>query len=553
MIQRIRYSLDQKLTDFSQILVPMIQYTLSFYLSLLIFIFLGVNTAFADNLPCTSTIPPSSTFNAGDLSVNFTDEEEPSVVLSTPENNVDTVFPVSVEFSEPVTGLEVDDFNISNGAGVELTGSEMNYTLMVNPGAVGAVSVFLPAAAVIDTAGNPNLVSNFLQINFGILDTTPPEVALSTATTEVSDAFIVEIRSSEEITGLELSDFSVSNAELSNLSGVDNVFTLLATPIEEGTITIQLNAETIVDLFDNPNGISNELVLNYLIPLAPDTIRPTIILADRPTTVDGTYEIKLEFSESVTELTATDLNLNNAVLTSFSQINQIYTIELTAVDFGLVEFSISENVVTDEAGNGNTSSEILSWDNIDNNTPVEPDLVLDIVLNRIEDAIQIDWLTNTEADNAFFEVWYSGDGINFTLLETIDSDASTTGLFPYNYTHDSPMYGLNYYYIRQYDQLGDYVDSETAIFDFLNRYPSALVYPNPASTIITLNTTEYAGVRCEIMIYNSLGQIFLLDVYDALPNTPIELDVSDFQEGMYGVQFWIKETARVADSFMIVR
>jgi len=473
MIQRIRYSLDQKLTDFSQILVPMIQYTLSFYLSLLIFIFLGVNTAFADNLPCTSTIPPSSTFNAGDLSVNFTDEEEPSVVLSTPENNVDTVFPVSVEFSEPVTGLEVDDFNISNGAGVELTGSEMNYTLMVNPGAVGAVSVFLPAAAVIDTAGNPNLVSNFLQINFGILDTTPPEVALSTATTEVSDAFIVEIRSSEEITGLELSDFSVSNAELSNLSGVDNVFTLLATPIEEGTITIQLNAETIVDLFDNPNGISNELVLNYLIPLAPDTIRPTIILADRPTTVDGTYEIKLEFSESVTELTATDLNLNNAVLTSFSQINQIYTIELTAVDFGLVEFSISENVVTDEAGNGNT--------------------------------------------------------------------------------HDSPMYGLNYYYIRQYDQLGDYVDSETAIFDFLNRYPSALVYPNPASTIITLNTTEYAGVRCEIMIYNSLGQIFLLDVYDALPNTPIELDVSDFQEGMYGVQFWIKETARVADSFMIVR
>ncbi len=629
MIQRISINLDQKLTVFSQNPVLMIQYTLSFYLNLLAFTFLVSNTAFADNLLFTDSIPPAPTLNAGSLnvggpftvgigfseevygltaddfsvengevievtgtsmnymvlidpltvglvrfkvpagvvvdqagngnvasgtlSVNFTDEEEPSVTLTTPQNTVDTIFPVLVEFNEPVTGLEVSDFNISNGAGVELTGSEMNYTLTVNPGAVGAVSIFLPAAAVVDTAGNPNLVSNFLQVNFGTIDLIAPEVTLSTATTEVSDAFIVEIRSSEEITGLTLSDFLVTNAELSNLSGVDNVFTLLAAPVSEGEIRIQLEAETIVDLFDNPNGASNELVLNYLIPLAPDTIRPTVLLEELSTGIEGEYEVRVEFSETVDELTPADLNLINVFVSSFTKDDQVYTIELAALDFGAVEFSIGENVVTDEAGNGNIASEILAWEFADTTPVVDPEPILDITLNRIENALQVDWFTNTEVENAYFEVWHSGDGINFTILETVNSIENIAGLFTYNYTHDAPVFDLNFYYIRQYDQEGDYVDSEVAIIDFINLYPEALVYPNPASNSVTFNTTEYAGVRCEIMVYNSLGQIFLLDVYEALPNAPIEVDISDFQEGVYGVQFWIKETARIADSFVIVR
>ena len=117
---------------------------------------------------------------SGTLTVNFTDEEPPTVVLSTPQNTVDSIFPVNVVFNEPVSGLEISDFNISNGAGVELTGSIDNYTLTVNPGAVGAVSIFLPAEVVVDTAGNQNLVSNFLQVNFGMIDVTAPVVTLST-------------------------------------------------------------------------------------------------------------------------------------------------------------------------------------------------------------------------------------------------------------------------------------------------------------------------------------------------------------------------------------
>ncbi len=489
---------------------------------------------------------------SGTLSVNFTDEEEPIVVLETPQSTVNDVFPVSVEFNEPVSGLEISDFNISNGAGVDLSGSGMSYVLNVNPGAVGAVSIFLPANVVVDTAGNPNLVSNFLQVNFGTIDITAPEVTLSTSSTEVSEPFIVEIRSSEAITGLELGDFSVTNADLSNLAGNGNVFTLLATPIVEGEIRLSLEAETIVDLFDNPNDVSNELVINYLIPLAPDTIRPTIILEEILTGTEGAYAMKIEFSELVDDLSMADLSLENATITSFTENDFEYTVNFTALDFGIVIFSIPENVVGDEAGNGNIASNIITWEFIDN-TPVDPEPILDIVVNRIEDGVQIDWFTNTESYNAFFEIWYSEDGINFNQLNEIISIENSTGLFPYDYLHDSPKFGLNYYFVRQYDLNGDFVDTEIAIIDFLNLFPEALIYPNPASNMVTFNTTQYAGTRCEIMVYNTLGQIFLLEVFEALPNAPIEIDISDFQAGVYGVQFWIKETARIESSFVIMR
>ncbi len=489
---------------------------------------------------------------SGTLSVTFMDEEEPTVMLTTPQNTVDTVFPVSVEFNEPVSGLEISDFNISNGAGVELNGDDMSFVLMVNPGAVGAVSIFLPADVVVDTAGNPNLVSNFLQVNFGTIDNTPPEVTLTTMSTDVSEAFIVEIRSSEAIIGLEMEDFLVSNGVLSNLAGNDNVYTLLVTPLQEGEIRLQLNAETIVDLFDNPNESSNELVVNYLVPLAPDTIRPSIILEELSTGINGEYEITIEFSETVTDLTANDLMLNNAMVTSFEENNSFYNVEIIALDYGAVSFSVPENLVTDESGNGNFASMVLSWEYTDN-TIIAPDPILDISLNRMEDGIQIDWFTNTDADNAFFEVWHSGDGINFNQLAEISSSNNSSGLIPYAYFHDTPVFGVNHYYVRQYDLNGDYVDSEIAILAFLYLGPSALIYPNPATDHINFNTVEFAGLRCEIMVYNSLGQIFLLDTYEALPQAPITVDISDFQGGVYGVQFWIKETAKIESSFVIMR
>jgi hypothetical protein len=65
------------------------------------------------------------------------------------------------------------------------------------------------------------------------------------------------------------------------------------------------------------------------------------------------------------------------------------------------------------------------------------------------------------------------------------------------------------------------------------------IYPNPASSILTIQT-ESSAEPCSVIIYNTLGQL----VYQSDSNTGyLELNVSDLQNGMYFM------VVRTADSF----
>jgi len=489
---------------------------------------------------------------SGTLSVTFTDEDPPTVVLSTPSEMVDSIFPVLIEFSEPVTGLTIDDFNVSNGAGLELTGINNSYTLTVNPGAVGAVAIFLPSEVVQDTAGNLNLVSNFLTVNFSPFDIQPPTVVLETEALEVTSSFFVVTKFSETIEGLEITDFEIMNGTGLDLSGNGSVYSINVMPIAEGEVIIRLPEERVLDLFDNANTASNELIVNYTIP---DTERPTVTLVETGTAADDDIrELTIGFSEMVSTLTPDEVSITNGIVLGFSPANDEYILEVIATDEGVVTVQIPENVVEDNAGNGNLASAVFSWEFVI--TPLvepEPDPILNLNLSLIAQEVAVDWETNTEETNAYFEVWHGRDEINFTMIHTQESLNTGTEQTSYEYLHTPQVFGIHFYFIRQYDQSGMYQDSEKKSIELTYEGPTALVYPNPASDYITLNTTPYAGIRCEIMIFNELGQIFLYETYDALPFEPITLNVSGFEKGAYGIQFWIKETNKLEEKFLIVR
>jgi len=91
-----------------------------------------------------------------------------TAVLSTMENPAGGELSVSIIFSEPVTGLSIEDFSITNGAATTLAGSGAAYSLSVLPETQGLVTVTLPAASVLDSNSNPNLASNTLHIISGI-------------------------------------------------------------------------------------------------------------------------------------------------------------------------------------------------------------------------------------------------------------------------------------------------------------------------------------------------------------------------------------------------
>lgn len=486
---------------------------------------------------------------SGILTVTFMDEDAPTVELSADQTQVEGDFPVNVLFNEPVTDLEITDFNISNGAGVALDGSGAEYTLTVSPGTFGGVAVFLPSEVAFDTAGNGNLVSNFLQINFAPLDTINPTVELETAEDEVDGNFIVEVRFSETVEGLDLEDFEVSNGSADNLSGNGSVYTVEVSPLSEGEITVSLPAEKVVDGFDNPNDASNEVTVTYVMP---DLTRPLATLVETGEELPDERTLEISFSEDVTTLDAGDLMLDNATIGSIIWEDGVYTLTILPVDEGMVMVQVPEGVVTDGNGNTNLASEVWIWDYF-----VEPlagyEPFFDFTGERNGDQIELRWRTNIEENTARYELKHAMDLINFQTIETLESLDSVNVTNEYAFDHLQPLFGTNNYFVRIYDLDGSYKDSEIISVDFTYEGPDAIVYPSPARDEITLNTTPYAGIRCEIMIVNSLGQIYYWETYDALPYEPIKMDVSRFSNGMYAVQFWIKETSRIEEKFIILR
>lgn len=188
--------------------------------------------------------------------------DNPLTTLSTTSSTVGGDYIVNVDFSEDVTGLEEMDFNVTNGTVSSVTGSGANYTVMVSPIAEGDVMLTLPSDSVNATVGGlGNLVSNTLVTNFEL--PAPPTVSLST-TLGINDSFTVNVEFNEVVTGLEMSDFVITNGTASALAGTANSYTLEVDAIAPGSVEVTLPADSATDTNDSlGNLVSNTLVVVF--------------------------------------------------------------------------------------------------------------------------------------------------------------------------------------------------------------------------------------------------------------------------------------------------
>ncbi len=100
----------------------------------------------------------------------ISNNDPPTVTLSTPSSLVEGPFVVTATFSERVFGLIADDVAITNGTVSNFAGERSKYTFTVTPTAAGVVRISLPSGAAADTEGATSLTSNELQITYKVPD-----------------------------------------------------------------------------------------------------------------------------------------------------------------------------------------------------------------------------------------------------------------------------------------------------------------------------------------------------------------------------------------------
>jgi hypothetical protein len=303
---------------------------------------------------------------AADQFTRTYDTTGPTIGLSSTSSDPTNTapIPVSVNFSETVTGFTADDITVTNGSAGNLQGSGAAYTFDLTPAGQGLVSAEVAAGSVTDAAGNSNLDSASFTRTY---DSARPTVVLSTSAGSATNLAVIPltITFSESVSGLEINDLLVSNGSAGSLAGSGAVYTAEITPSADGEVTINLAAGAAEDVTGNLSQAASPLTIRSD-RTAPDAVLNQADGQDDPT-LNTPILFTLVFDEPINPdtLEAADLTLSgtaagplSAEITEISPMDgTTFTVSVSGMSAdGTVIVQLEAGQVEDLVGNTNLAA-----------------------------------------------------------------------------------------------------------------------------------------------------------------------------------------------------
>jgi|GEM_PF-3863042 len=379
----------------------------------------------ADNTSTSLTLPSPGA--SGSLGANrniIIDNTKPDVTISSgsPQPTNTSPIPVTISFTESVTGLALSDFITTNATPTSLLGSGSSYTLSLVPSDQGAVDISLPADSVVDAAGNNNAVSNTLSRSY---DSVQPTAALTTTSSDPTNESPIEVTAtfSEYINNFDLNDVTVVNGTPSNFENVNGfIYTFEVTPTSQGDVEISLASGSGQDSADNDTQASNILEIEY------DTVAPdieSISIDDTQLSIGDTATLTVVFTEPVSSFTTSNItSISSGTVFAFSTNDGGITWATTFTPD--VDIEDSSNIITiskvgveDQAGNSGSGSSDSSNYQVDTLRPTITSITSSVNDGRYSEGDVIDLIIN-------FSENVTSNGDVEVILGTVPTNQSCT-------------------------------------------------------------------------------------------------------------------------------
>lgn len=311
----------------------------------------------------------------------FVNTMQPTVTLSTGAASLlNKPFTVTASFSEKITGLAATDFNCNNCSVSSLsTADNISYSMTVTPATDGAVSISLPAGAVVNIGNNANTASNTLSLMY---DGTAPEVLM--VAVPVNDYYKAGasldfiVRFSEPVTVFPLDFPGYLNIVIGSSTvkavyqrGVNDFreflfsYTVQDGDIDMDGIAIQpqlvFNGGKILD--DAGNEASGALTnIGNTDFVRVNTQRPSVVLTTTAMSpVKNAFTVTAVFSEAVTGLNAASFSAANCTLSALATSDNIaFNFTVTPITDGPVIIQLPADKAQNMAENGNRASNTLT-------------------------------------------------------------------------------------------------------------------------------------------------------------------------------------------------
>jgi hypothetical protein len=278
------------------------------------------------------------TMPASDHTVNviYVDVIAPTVSMSSSTTNStnSSPIPVTVTFSEGVTGFIVDDIVASNGTVSNFAGSGANYTFDITPAGQGLVTADIAADIAQDYADNNNAAAAQFSRTYDSIVPTVTISSLASDPTKVSP-IAVTVTFSENVTGFTSTDIVLSNGMINNFAGSGASYTFNLTPAGQGLVTANIAGGAAIDSAGNGNTIAAQFSRTY------DSVAPFVTTITRvnssPTNL-ASVSFTVTFSEPVTGIETTEpfsnfalttSNISGAAISGVSGSGNVYTVTVS--------------------------------------------------------------------------------------------------------------------------------------------------------------------------------------------------------------------------------
>ncbi|WP_268124473.1 Ig-like domain-containing protein [Roseivirga pacifica] len=490
---------------------------------------------------------------ASTANVNVDGIRATPTITSVVSDLTNAAFTVTVTYDEPVSGLTAEDLGITNGtaSNVEVVTAGLVWTADITPTADGATTVAVAAAAVTDAAGNTSVASaSKIATTF---DGTTPTVSgiaraeadqLNTADTDAN--FTVTF--SEDVTGVDVADFETvvtgtATASINLVTAVDaKTYTVNVNGISgQGTVGLSAKADaSIIDAATNAfnTAASGEVyTINWI---------PTAIALNNSSIEENSAIGSLVGTFTTTDQDAGDSHTYTLVAGTGDADNASFSINgdqlLTAevLDFETKD-SYSIRVKTDD-GNGATFEQELTI-TVDNVleasiTVTGEEMFEETILGFsttktwfVENNGEVPVEIRVSEAAAGFSVQPGsfvlgvGGSREISLVFTPEEARAYAGTITFDYEGGAPV-------TMNVSGSGVIV---TDIDDQLMDEATINIYPNPASTVVTLDLTELYGLPVDVNIYSTTGQPMFNRA--AVTESKLQVDVSSYESGVYIVRF----------------
>jgi len=393
----------------------------------------GVAVSTADSLPNAA---------ATQLSRNV-DSTRPGVAITSTLSGLTgaSSIPITVTFTEVVTGFEAADLSVSNNGAVANFTDEGDgvYAASISTAecAEGTITANIAEGATTAAAGNTNTPAAQWSIEFSASATT---VAISS--TSVSDPtndspieFIFTF--SEAVNGFESDDISVTNGTKGSIMALTaNIeFSLLVTPVADGLVAVGVLADSTSSVSHGTGNVAASFSITY------DGTAPEVAITSTETdpTSAAFIPITVTFDEPVVDFTDSDLLLSNGGVVGFADAGGgMYTASIDTSGSGAdgtITVDISSGVAHDVAGNGNTAA--TQWTIAYDGAP--PDVaitstetgptsaaLIPITVTFSETVIGFEWTDLQVSSGSAVNLTDEGGGVYTALIDTSEIVADVT-------------------------------------------------------------------------------------------------------------------------------